>query len=641
MFYMPEGQGYYSQLEGGDPRLQAWKYDGWKYGQNSYSEDNEIRDQEWYDGVNIELQGRSSIRMPRRGSQTFTSVSGASKFNGWGIYRNPIDGSNFMVAMYDGLLYKITAAGVVTEIDNTKTWDDEAKMRGILLRENFYFGNAVDYMSKTDGDTVTQWTGVTAVTLNSVVLTGSGATDIYEYGTTAITDVGETEISNTIQAYGPSNLDASNKFTITWDRKTDANVRGYNIYKAKNDGTMTLLTYLDQQASGATLSIVDDGTETQSLIYEAPTFNTTGGVKGNIFAKYANSLFVAGNLEEPDTVFYGGTGSNWESFSPAHNGGWVKPGRGDGDKVTAMIGFEDFLFIFKENSIWKFVFGSDGGPTLTAVIPQYGTSSPDSAHRMEKDIVFLGSDGRYRIIGYEPNQLNVIRTTDISNRIQPKLDALDKSNMDDFFASFYEQKFIVCNGSVAYPYDRRYTAFLGKWTNYNYQRFLTWDKTTGQQKLFAAKDNGVIEQILVDNTYEDNGVPISASLRVKRVDGGEDTLLKYFHYSKIKLKNPRGRLTLLTYKDGSTLEDQTNVDFDIGGGIDEYMFDEPMFDESVSIESVSDAIQILKKELYFEAYSIYHQINVAGSESNHFVVQTMNGLYEFEDVDYDRDETIV
>lgn len=634
---MQEGAGYISQLTGGNPRLRPWKYDGWKYGENSFAEDNEIRDNEYYEGTNVELTGKSSVRMGRRGSRQFSSIAGATTFNGWGIYKDPVTGANLMLAMYDGRLYKITTGGVATEIDAGSTWDTTAKMRGVLLRGFYYFGNAVDYMAKTDGTTITEWSAVTAVTFSSSVLTGTGATDIYEYGITAVTDVGESEISTTIAGYGPSTLSSTNKFTNTWVRKTDAAVTGYNVYRSINGGTMTLLTFVDQQTSGANMTYVDDGTEVASLIHEAPTFNTTGGVKGNIFAKYANSLFITGNLEEPDTVFYGGTGSNWESFSPAHNGGWVKPGRGDGERVTAMIGFEDFLFIFKENSVWKFVFGSDGGPTLTAVIPQYGTNSPDTVWRMEKDIVFFGSDGRVRIIGYEPNQLNVIRTTDISNRVQNKLDSWDMSNMDDIFGIFFEQKFIVCNGDQAFPYDRRYLAFLGKWTAFNYDRFLTWDAGTGKQKLYGAMADGTIRQVLVDNTWDDDGTTIPATLRIKRVDGGEDTL-KYYFSSKTKLKNARGSLQFVTYKDGASLVDSPNVSFDIGGGVDEYMFDEPMFDEGISIETVSDAFTILKKDLEFEAYSLYHQINVSANQYNHCIVQTMSGHFEYEDIDYERDE---
>lgn len=635
-------QSLYSQRTGGMPRTRAWKYNGWERGENSFAEDNEIRDNEFYDGQDIELTGKSSIRLPRRGRRLFTSIPGATNFNGWGVYKDPITDINRMLAMFDGHMYNINPSGVPTEIDAGVTWDETAKMRGVLLRGFFYFGNGVDYMSKTDGSAITQWIGISAVTFSSLVLTGTGSDTAYDYAVTAVTDVGETETSAVLSAFGPGTLDTSNYFTLTWVRKTESNVKGYNVYKAEKGGTLTLLTFIDQPSAGANVTYADKGVEVRSLIYEVPTFNTTGGVKGNIYGKYANTLFVSGNVEEPDTVFYGGTGSNWESFSPSDNGGWVKPGRGDGDKVTALIGFEDFLLIYKENSVWKFIFASDGGPSLVSVIPQYGTSSPDTVWRMEKDIVFLGTDGRYRILGYEPTQLNVIRVTDISNRVQPKLDVLDKTNMDDFFATFFEQKFIVCNGSKAFPYDRRYLAFLGTWNNQNFSRFLIWDKDTGQQMLFAAQTGtGKIYQVLVDGTYDDDGETINGSIRPKRIDGGEDTVLKFFTVHTFKLKNPRGKISVTTYRDGASLIDTVPISFQQVGGIDSFMFDEAMFDEGVGAIEVIDSVQLVDKEMYLEAYSVYHTISVAGNSENHCILQTMSGYYEYEDPDYTRDENTI
>lgn len=637
---MSQGLGTYAQRIGASPRLQVWKYAGWAKGENNFAEDNEIRSDEFYEGENVEVTGKASVSLPRRGRELFAQLDDAT-FNGWGIYKDPATGTNLLVVLIGGRLYKITTAGTITEIDNTETWDASAKMRGVLLRGWFYFGNATDYMAKTDGSTIVRWDAVTAITGFGVVKTGAGTDTLFAYTVTAVTDVGETEAIAEVSDYHTT-LDATHYFTLTWDRKTDANVVGYNVYKAVSGSTLRLLTFVDQQTSGATISYVDNGVDELSLIYEAPDFNTTGGVKGNIFAKYANTLFVSGNAEVPDAVFYGGTGSKWESFNPSDNGGWVIPGRGDGEKVTAMIGFEDYLFIFKENSIWKFFFASDGAPQLVSVIPQYGTSSPDTVWRMEKDVIFFGSDGRIRILGYEPTQLNVIRTADISNRIQPRLDAIDKSQPENIFAAFFEQKFILCDATNAYPYDRRYVGFLGKWTNQDFDSFIVWDKGTGQQKLFGIETGtGKLYQVLVDNVYSDDGAAIPALFRVKRIDGGEDTILKYYYFTKIKFKNAKGKVTIRTFKDGEVEVDETPVSFEGGGGIDEYMWDEPMWDEQIEALESADTISILIKDLEFEAYSIYHQIEVSGTNDNRCVVQTMNGVYEVEDIDYRRDEKVI
>lgn len=641
MGIMPAGQGFYSQRIGAQPRIQVWKQAGWKRGENSFSQDNEIRDDEFFEGLNIELVGKASIQLPMRGEELFATLS-TSPFNGWGIFKDPITSTNIVIAMSGGRLYKVTTSGTVTEIDNSITFNSTAIMRGVLLRGSFYFGNGVDYMAKTDGTTITQWDAVTAVAGLGIVHNGTGTDTLYGYTVTAVTDVGETDMATEQTGFHTGTLSATNYWAITWTRKTDSNITGYNIYKSENGGTLTLLTFIDQPTSGATVTYNDTGVITKSLIYEAPTFNTTGGVKGNVFARYANTIFICNNLQEPDTVFFGGTGAAYESFNPSDNGGWVKPGRGDGDRCTAMIGFEDFLFIFKENSIWKFVFGSDGGPTLVSVIPQYGTSSPDSVQRMEKDVFFLGSDGRFRLLGYEPSQLNVIRTQDFSNRVQPKIDTLNLDSPNEIFAAIFEQKYIVSDGALTIPYDRRYVGFLGSWNEYEYVRFLVWDKGTGKQKLFGVKTDGTIDQLLVDNVYthSDNS-SIAASVRFKRIDAGEDTILKYYFFSKIKFRNSKGRITLTVYKDGENIVDATNISFESGGGWDEFMFDEAMFDEQVVETDTGDVISIVKKLLEIEAYSIFHKISLAGSDSNHCIIQTMNGVYEVEDIDHERDELII
>lgn len=254
----------------------------------------------------------------------------------------------------------------------------------------------------------------------------------------------------------------------------------------------------------------------------------------------------------------------------------------------------------------------------------------------------MGTDGRYRIFGYEPTQLNVLRTADFSNRIQPLLDNLDLSQPNKIIAAVYEQKYIVCDGENAYPYDRRYLGFLGKWTNQNFSGFLVWDLGTGKQILFGAETGtGKIHRLLVNGVYQDDGRAIPAFVRFKRIDGGEDTILKYFYYTKFKFLNGKGALTISTYKDGEVLVDNTSISFESGGGIDEFMFDEPMFDEQIVSTDTGDVLSIIKKNLEFEAYSIFHKISISGTNDNMVVVQTMNGKLEIEDTDYERDEFII
>lgn len=635
--------GFYAQRIGDSPSKIRWKFIGWQRGQNSYADDNEIRDTEYYNGINVELVGKGSVRLPRRGCRLFAKIENATKFNGWGVYTEAVSGNSYLIVMANGRLYKITASGEVSEIDNTQTWNENARMRGVQMRNWFYFGSKENYLSKTNGTTVVRWQPITKVSNLSLSLSGSGNEVLYSYTVTAVTATGETEYCTPVSSFGPYKLDNNNYFSLTWTRKTDSNVVGYNIYKSTRGTAHYLLTYLDQKPSGATMTFYDKGIEkSTSLLYEAPSYNTTAGVSGDIVGKYANTLFVAGVRNEPDTVFYTGTGDGYESFSPDKNGGWVKPGRGDGEQVTGLIGFDDFLFIFKENSIWRFTFGSDGAPTLAAAIPEYGTSSTDSIRRLEKDIMFYGSDNRIRTLGYAPTQLNVIYTTDISNRVQNKIDLWQEPNLQNIHAITYEQKYILCNRSEAIAYDRRYLGFLGVWSNYKYDAFLIWDANTGKQKCYGfEKDTGEIHQILCDYVYDDNGKMIEAVFQPKTIDGGEYETLKYFRNYHVRVKNALGRIRIDTYID-NTLYASDVYDY---GGVSDYTFeafawDEAYWEETNSIVILTYKEDIITKNIYDEAYKLSCVFTVQGNANNIVTIQEMAGFADFEDYDYMKNSLI-
>lgn len=60
---------------------------GWGRGQNSFSEGNEIRDDEIAKGRNIMIIGKGSIQMPMNGSTLLTSKGGATKCNGAFVFK--------------------------------------------------------------------------------------------------------------------------------------------------------------------------------------------------------------------------------------------------------------------------------------------------------------------------------------------------------------------------------------------------------------------------------------------------------------------------------------------------------------------------------------------------------------------------
>lgn len=631
--------GRYAQTVGDYPRSGSTVYNGWAKGFNDFAEHNEIRDDEFYEGENVMIVGKGSIQMPRYGSENLVIKSGATKFNGGGIYKNPMLNTEIPLLMFDGRLYKYQS-GTLSEIDPSKTWNTSARISGTMYKGWFYFCNGVDNMAKTDGNIIVVFNGISDPNNISVTYTGTSSNEaIYQFAVTVVTQYGETAYYSSSNFYAPLTLDGSKYFTVSTTRRTEPEVIGYNFYRSINGSSFQFLRHIPQTPSGNP-TITDNGLLSDATT-EAPTFNSTQGVKARYFATFRDTLFMAGVPDYPELIFYTGTGEYYESLSPDHNGGWVRIGEGDGTRVTRLIPFDKYLLILKETTIYSFDFSGEAF-VITPVVSQYGSPYPFSIDKFEKvDLIMIGSDNQIRTIGYEPTLLNVIRTEALSNRNSKVFDEeFDFSNPDGVNAIYYDNKYIVCDGKIAVVYDRSYLGFHGKkWTNFNYKGFFIWRKD-GKKYLLGVKDNGEVNKLLIKGKYTDNGVPIVAVFRPKTIDGKMDYILKYFRFLKFKFKDVNGTVTIRFWKDGVTTIDTKNISITGSTGFSLFSWGEPSFGEAPPDVILSETISVLgstilyKKELYEEAYFIYPTIEVNGNDENHCLVQTISALYDYEDVDY-------
>lgn len=636
--------GYEAQRIGDLPKGGAFEYDSFDKGLNVFANHNEIRENEFYEGKNIMIVGKGSIQMPRFGSVLLTQKIGATVCNGGGIFRDKTTAppTETPLFMFDGRLYKYVG-GELKEIDSSKTWDKNAKIQGVMFHDWFYFGNGIDPLSKVNLNTVIQFVEISKPASVSTQYTGSGNEYLYRYAMSVVTDYGESEATEGEEKWGARQLDASNYFTVSCPRKTESQVIGYNVYRSINGSRLQFVSFVPQPQSGDP-SFKDVGYNS-SLTYEAPVFNTTGGVKGKFMAVYKDTLFVAGVSRYPDILFFTGTGESYESFSPDSNGGWLRVAYGDGQRITAIRNFDIYLLIIKENKIFKFDFSSSGAPSLDTAEALYGSPYPYSVDKFEKDLIMLSSDNRIRTLGYEPNLMNVIRTNDISNRVQPLIESnLDLSNPDKVIGIYYKQKYILCDGNNAIAYDRQYVGYHGLWTNYKFAYFLIWN-TQGEEILLGLRDNGEVLKLLVNGVYEDNGDNIPASFRPRTINGKQDTLVKFFRYYKTKLKEFNGSFKLQTYIDGLTLEDERTITVSSSGGIATINFGERQFGDGSFFEyEMSHALgttKIITKEIYKEGYYFHPRFEVVGNNTNHIVIQLIMGVYDYEDIDYHKQEEII
>ena len=186
------------------------------------------------------------------------------------------------------------------------------------------------------------------------------------------------------------------------------------------------------------------------------------------------SLVGAGLIGEEHRLFFSGTGDKYESFSPAHNGGWVDVRPGDNDLgINGFSPFEQKVIVAKQNSVHQFYFDASSGDAIIQELISYvGCGAPGSMIVMENDIAMLDSEKKNQNRGLQPNFNTAIRTTSLSEgRIQSLLDEADSTYLANAEAVYHEGRYILAlttQGSTTNDrvvvYDRRYLAFLGKWT---------------------------------------------------------------------------------------------------------------------------------------------------------------------------------
>jgi len=199
-------------------------------------------------------------------------------------------------------------------------------------------------------------------------------------------------------------------------------------------------------ADGNTILQTYDGTTWEDIT----TPPTSGGIEGtfapSVLGVHGNSLWAGGHPGNPSQLYKSvpHIGTDFEngyaevdviSGQALAGAAQIPVRRGDGDKITAIIGdhFEQ-LIIGKENSIHRII----GATKADFVMPAAGVIESvgmikGSAVRANNDIFFASTKGIHRLSTVQEYGDN--KKFFISHPIQDYFDGLDKTNMKDWCRS--------------------------------------------------------------------------------------------------------------------------------------------------------------------------------------------------------------
>jgi hypothetical protein len=538
------------------PKLRVEKKDFMK-GLNTLVSNTQIKPDELSMATDIQIIEDGKIQFPRMGQSYFGLEKGTRTTGIFGYYKS--DGTNQLLRMSGTALQKYNTS--TTDWDNVagKAYTTGLNAEAVTAYDKLYICNGTDDLTEYGGTSVTVFTAIATPNAPTATRTGTTGTYTYSYKITAVTAVGETDASAAgTSDLNVSSLDTTNYMTVSWSAVTDA--IGYNVYGRKGN-SWKFIVYLEGNGS---VSYVDKGTVSDSTLSNSmitpPESNNTGGPIGKYIELYKDTLFIAGDPSNPSRVYYSGGGDKISDFTIGSGGGFIDISKNDGQIVTNVKKYRNYLLIFKERSIYQFAFDTSGLPSVTQVSSSIGAIAPRSVIAVENDVHFLSERGWFTVGNVEQYSFDILRTNEISARVRTIIQNIDTAYIRNVSANYATKEgtnLIVISytpsgsttNSKALVFDRERLCWY-EWTNVSANCWTNYVDSAGETHVLYGDDSGgYVKEILSGS--DDFGSGITGKVRTSGTDFGK-VGYKTLKVIDWELRNPTGSITVNIITDGVT-----------------------------------------------------------------------------------------
>jgi hypothetical protein len=533
-------------------------------GWNNIFRPTELKPTELAEATNLMLTGKG-VPTGRWGTGDYF-LAGSNYVRSLGAYINTSTDTNELLAITDsGLLTKRSGASysIITGASFASGYDSEM----VQLGNNMYIVGGNRELTKYTGTALQNYPTISKPTgLGASNFSGASGGTIYSWRITALSQVGETLGSEAVQLSNlPFDL-TSTLIYLNWNAVSTASgvLRGYQLYRG-TAGDESYIASVDKN----TTEFWDNGYP-QSDTLLLPTSDTTGGPNAKYILKFDDRLVFAGIDGDDSLVFISGRYPYQDRLHWSYGGTYVRVAPDDGESIKGLgIAGSNVkggsvpasILVFKGNSTYAVVLKSVtlGNYALTDAqfqkLAPVGCVNNKTVAQVENDTFFLDRKGIYSI-GSEPNFLNEIRSKELSSRIRTYMRGLTQTDYDEASAGYMDSKYILSFASkretVIYDYERR--CFMGPWkTPWGVTRWLRYFDSTGNEKYLAGADNGYVKEFSPSyNT--DSGTVISKTLRTRKEDFGDWSVMKVIKMFNILFRNVKGTVNV-----NIRLEDRNGV----------------------------------------------------------------------------------
>lgn len=627
------------------PRDVEVAWNDFKGGWNSIFRPTELKPNELAQADNLMLVGEG-VPTGRWGSQTYFLAGETGRIRLLDAFYVPggavsLASTNILLTITDdGFLHKKSGASYARITG--ASFASGSVYQSIQLGNNTYIAAASLPLVRFDGTSLIPYIGLSIPTNVSVAkLSAASGFTTYSWLVTATSRTGETFV-DPIFAKSLTSLPidlTQTAIKISWNTVSAASgiLQGYNIYR----GFPGDERYIGSVGTTET-QFIDEGLEPAGAVFP-PDSDTTAGPRARYMLKFDDRIILAGVAGNPSKVYVSGRYPHNDKFTVDYGGNYVLVSPDDGDEIVGLgiAGNQGMasggsnapaasILVFKKNSVHRVILGFTTIGTTIVTDPQAqlltasnGCSSGDTVAPVENDTFYFGRKGLYTV-GQEPNFLSQIRTNELSARIRPYVQSLSDTDFKEAVAGYIDNKYLLSfpTKKETIMYDRERACFMGPWkTPWGITKWLRYFDPDGAERWLAATTEGPYVREFSSSYISDSGTAINKTLRTRKEDMGDWSVMKVTKLFYVLFRNVRGSVEVnirLEERTGNTVTTKSfSLTSDLGaGGWGNDLYGDQQWGQTDATVTLTGEELVRWSQIYKQARVIQVEVTSVATNSN-------------------------
>jgi len=310
------------------------RYEGWDGGWNNYFNPTELKPNELAEATNLMLTGKGTVT-GRWGTDNYNQA-GTGYVRLVTDYRVPETGVNELISLTD-MGYLIKRSGASYTVIQGASWASGSQARAAQLGGSLYVVSQSRELTRYSGATLLSYSTVSKpASVTATNLSGVSGTWSYGWRISAMTNVGETLASDTVQLVNlPQDL-TTTSVKVSWVAPSAASgvLQSFTVYRG-TPGNETFVATVDKN----TTTFIDVGSAQSETIFPQLA-DTTGGPKAGHILSLDDRLVLSDFQNDPSLVMISARYPYESRFNWAYGGGYIRVSPNDGDSVkcTSFVG---------------------------------------------------------------------------------------------------------------------------------------------------------------------------------------------------------------------------------------------------------------------------------------------------------------